>query len=113
MRTIPQEILEKFNQLDTVAQRELLALLEQQVEVEQSSLNQWLEEAIATRDQVLAIPSRLYLDNMLLKQAFALAGHFNRPTAYDAQYLAVAERLGCEMWTNNERLDNSVKHELI
>lgn len=49
MSTIQQEILDKFRQLDAPAQRELLTLLGQQVEVEPLSLGQWLEEATALR----------------------------------------------------------------
>jgi len=41
-----------------------------------------------------------------------LATHFNRPTAYDAHYLALAEMLGCEFWTADRRLYNAVKEEL-
>ena len=36
----------------------------------------------------------------------------NRPEAYDTQYLAVAEREGCEFWTTDSRLYNSVHHTL-
>jgi len=43
---------------------------------------------------------------------YALAAQFNRPAAYDSQYLAVAERLGCEFWTADERLYNAVKTHL-
>jgi predicted nucleic acid-binding protein len=46
-------------------------------------------------------------DNMLLR-GYALAERLARPTAYDAQYLAVAEFLGCPLWTADQRLVNSV-----
>jgi predicted nucleic acid-binding protein len=41
--------------------------------------------------------------------AYELATQFNRPTAYDAHYLAVARQLGCDFWTADERLYNAVR----
>ncbi len=38
--------------------------------------------------------------------------HFNRPTAVEAHYLALAELFGCEWWTADERLFKTVRHEL-
>ena len=52
------------------------------------------------------------IDDPLLRRGYELATQFNRPTAYDAQYLAVAERLQCEFWTVDERLYNAVKQAL-
>ena len=48
----------------------------------------------------------------LHQRAWELARHFNRPTAYDAHYLALAELLQCPFWTADERLFNAVRHEL-
>ncbi len=48
------------------------------------------------------------MDDDLLRRAFELATQFNRPTAYDTQYVALAERLGCEFWTCDERLVNTL-----
>ena len=45
-------------------------------------------------------------------RALELADRFRLPTAYDAHYLALAEFQRCEFWTADERLWNSVKHEL-
>lgn len=70
------------------------------------------KDAVEARNILLAYPLQLYIDDALLKRSFDLATHFNRPTAYDTQYLAVAERLGCEFWTADERLYNSVSREL-
>lgn len=61
---------------------------------------------------VLAEPVRLLMDKALLRRGYELATQFNRPTAYDSQYLAVAERLGCEFWTADEKLFNAVKQSL-
>jgi predicted nucleic acid-binding protein len=41
--------------------------------------------------------------------AFEIASRFNRPTAYDAYYLALAESLGCEFWTADKALFNAVR----
>jgi predicted nucleic acid-binding protein len=70
------------------------------------------ERGFAIRDDLLAYPVELYFDDALLKRAYELAGQFNRPTAYDTQYLAVAERLNCAFWTADERLFNAVREGL-
>lgn len=40
--------------------------------------------------------------------SYELANRFNRPRAYDAQYLALAQRLDSDFWTADERLFNAV-----
>lgn len=70
------------------------------------------DEAVLLRDQLLARPVDLLMDQALIKRAYDLATQYNRPTVYDAQYLAVAERLKCEFWTLDERLFNAVRQEL-
>ena len=69
-------------------------------------------EAESKCDLLLAQPVQALIDDALLRRGFALATQFNRPTAYDAQYLAVAERLGCDFWTADERLYNVVNTQL-
>jgi predicted nucleic acid-binding protein len=59
--------------------------------------------------QLLVYPVELYEDNGLLTTAYELAHRFNRPRAYDAQYLALAERLSCDFWTADERMFNAIK----
>jgi predicted nucleic acid-binding protein len=44
----------------------------------------------------------------LQRRAWERAKEHNRPRAYDAQYLAVAASLGCELWTADRRLVNAV-----
>ncbi|MCL4253142.1 MAG: type II toxin-antitoxin system VapC family toxin [Anaerolineae bacterium] len=63
-------------------------------------------------DEILNYPILYYEDEALLKRAFELAYEFNRPRAYDAQYLALAERLTCDFWTLDENFINVVKHKL-
>lgn len=54
----------------------------------------------------------VYLDPPHISEgAFALAAHYQRPAAYDAHYLALAEHLACPFWTADERLWNAVRHE--
>jgi predicted nucleic acid-binding protein len=53
----------------------------------------------------------LYPDG-LHQQAWELAKRFNHPQAHDSHYLALAEILGLELWTADQRIYNTVKHEL-
>lgn len=46
------------------------------------------------------------------ERAWTLATQFNRPTAYDTHYLALAENVGCPFWTADRRLYNAVSHHL-
>jgi len=55
---------------------------------------------------------RLVYPEGLHKRAWELARRFNRPQAYDSHYLALAELLGLELWTADDRLYNAVKDAL-
>lgn len=68
-----------------------------------------VEEGFRSRNQLLSYPITLHFDDDLLKRGYELAAEYNRPTAYDSQYLAVAERLSCDFWTADERMFNAVK----
>jgi predicted nucleic acid-binding protein len=61
--------------------------------------------------QLLLYPVEFHEDDKLLTEAYELAVRFNRPRAYDTQYMALAERLNCEFWTADERLFNSTKDQ--
>lgn len=67
------------------------------------------EEAFAA---VHRLPVQLVSPNGLHQQAWAIACRFDRPAAYDAHYLALAEIAGCPFWTADERLFNVVRDEL-
>ena len=69
------------------------------------------DAGVRIRDTLMAEPVQLMIDDALLRRGYELATRFNRPTAYDAQYLAVAERLQCDFWTADERLFNAVKQD--
>lgn len=68
-----------------------------------------VEQGRAMLEQLLMYPLEFHEDDALLKQAYELAVRFNRPRAYDSQYLALAERFQCDFWTADERLVNSVQ----
>lgn len=55
---------------------------------------------------------RLLYPEGLHQRAWELARRFQRPQAYDSHYLALAELLGLELWTADERLYNAVKDAL-
>lgn len=63
-------------------------------------------EAIHAQGIKLVHPETLH------ERAWELAQQFNRPTAYDAYYLALGEIAGCEVWTADGRLYNAVKDAL-
>lgn len=65
------------------------------------------DQAREARDNLLQAPVQLFFDDALLKRAYDIATQLNRSTAYDAQYLALAERLDCEFWTADEKLFNA------
>jgi predicted nucleic acid-binding protein len=66
------------------------------------------EKSRAALDTVLRYPVTTIIDDGLLNRAYELATEYNRSTAYDTQYLALAERLNCDFWTADERLFNAV-----
>ena len=45
-------------------------------------------------------------------RAVELANHLSLPATYDSHYLALAERKGCELWTADLRMWNSIKGKL-
>ncbi|MCA1666314.1 MAG: type II toxin-antitoxin system VapC family toxin [Thermomicrobia bacterium] len=59
-----------------------------------------------------ALPLRLIEDADLSSEALAMAGRFALPAAYDAHYLALAERLGATFVTTDQRLVNAVQAAL-
>lgn len=110
------------------AKRLIAQLDEQQVEIVAPALlhyemiavvRKWVYREIMTVEQaesalhtLLRYPVLTVTDAPLLHRAFELATEHNRPTAYDAQYLAVAERYQCDFWTADERLYNAVSSKL-
>ena len=69
------------------------------------------EQGGSMLSQLLVYPVEFHEDDALLKTAYELAHRFNRPRAYDAQYLALAMRLSCAFWTADERMFNAIKEK--
>lgn len=70
-----------------------------------------LDEARDALGELLRLPISLIDLADLHERAWELATHFNQPTAYDANYLAVAQSLNCQFWTADGRLYVSVQEE--
>ena len=70
------------------------------------------DEARQALETALRIPIVYHNDLDLHRAALSIAGRFNLPAAYDAHYLALAEREGIEFWTADRRGANSVGHHL-
>jgi predicted nucleic acid-binding protein len=48
-------------------------------------------------------------DLTLSRHAIELASQYRLPATFDAHYLALAEREGCELWTADTRLWNTIR----
>lgn len=63
------------------------------------------DEALTSLDDLSALDVQLLsIEVSLCKSAFQWAARLNQSKAYDGLYLALAERLGEEFWTGDERL---------
>jgi predicted nucleic acid-binding protein len=71
-----------------------------------------LTEATDQLDDFLARPNDYHNPMGLHHQALVLADALDLPATYDAHYLALAERLGCELWTDDLRLIRRVATSL-
>jgi len=67
------------------------------------------EDARDALDAVLSLSLDVHADADLHREALALARRHQLPAAYDAHYLAVAERLHAELWTADRRLYDRVR----
>ncbi len=57
----------------------------------------------------LALPITIIGGADIHRRAAGLASQMQLPAVYDAHYLALAERLGAELWTADKRLANTVR----
>ena len=65
-------------------------------------------EASDALEAALGLGIDLRSDAELHPRALAMAGKLGLAAAYDAHYLALAERLGAEFWTADRRLQHAV-----
>jgi len=74
----------------------------------------WLSSADveALLDIALRLDIELVGDSALHRRALQLAEILSLPAAYDAHYLALAERLGAEFWTADIHLVEAVQNSL-
>ena len=70
-----------------------------------------LQDARRALEETLALDIELLDPSELSPRALDLAARFNRPAAYDAHYLALAEMMEGEFWTADERLYNAVRDD--
>ncbi|HEV2780109.1 MAG TPA: type II toxin-antitoxin system VapC family toxin [Actinophytocola sp.] len=70
------------------------------------------QEASRALIKALKLPIELHNDGLLHMRAFQLAAEYGLPAAYDAYYLALAERLGLEFWTLDAKLVKAVEDRL-
>lgn len=71
-----------------------------------------LEDARRSLQEALSLGIEFLDPPELLVLAFDLAARLQRPAAYDAHYLALAELVKAEFWTADERLYNAVRDKL-
>ena len=60
----------------------------------------------------LAYPVTLVAPNALYRLALNIAETYNLQAAYDAEYVALAQLFGCELWTDDRKLIKAVGHRL-
>lgn len=71
----------------------------------------WLSSAVieAALKAALALPIMIIDDRELHLRAREYAMQFDLPAAYDAHYLALAEKLDCPFWTVDQRLEATLR----
>jgi predicted nucleic acid-binding protein len=70
------------------------------------------EEAEDLLERALNLGIQFRGDARLHREALQLAGRYRLSATYDAHYLALAQRLGLELWTGDRRLFNTVSASL-
>ena len=61
-------------------------------------------EALSLLDQFLTFSVELHIPSGLHRAALILADAYQLSAAYDAHYVALAQVMGCDLWTADKRL---------
>ncbi len=69
------------------------------------------QTANALLEQAQALDIRLYMDPALHQAALQTAHRLKLPATYDAHYVALAQRLGAELWTADQRLARTLRQQ--
>ena len=70
-----------------------------------------VEMAADLIESLLSSRLELHEPPHLHRRALELASRFGQGAAYDAHYLALAETLGCELWTADEKFFRAARGE--
>jgi len=70
------------------------------------------EEGLQVLEHLLALPIRLLTPERLHITACKIAIELGQSVAYDAHYLALAQNLGCELWTGDKRLYRKIREKM-
>jgi predicted nucleic acid-binding protein len=68
------------------------------------------DEAEAALARLLDLGIQLSFSDTLYQQAFAYARQHGLPDVYDTLYVVLAHRLGTELWTDDRKLLDAVRH---
>ena len=71
-----------------------------------------LADTLQLLHQFLSFPLELTAPEGLYELALTLADTLTLPAAYDAHYVALAQLLGCSLWTADERLVSALGGKL-
>jgi predicted nucleic acid-binding protein len=71
-----------------------------------------LSEASRVLAEFLLLPIAFRSSSELHLLALGIAAAYDLPAASDAHYLALAQQLGCDFWTDDRRLLRQVGHNL-
>ncbi|MDA8189662.1 MAG: type II toxin-antitoxin system VapC family toxin [Dehalococcoidales bacterium] len=71
-----------------------------------------LDDAKRLLNQFWSLSIAVVAPAMLSEEALVIAHDFNLPAVYDAHYVALARMLGCDLWTNDQRLLRTLENRL-
>jgi predicted nucleic acid-binding protein len=71
-----------------------------------------MARALQLLEQFLAVPLTFEAPERLSRDALMLADAHQLPAVYDAHYVALAQLVGCDLWTADQRLVRGLGREL-